>query len=206
MDHQYAVDANGAPVLLQGGASVVVPTRSGNPAHEVGSGRFGDGRKKEKDSKKGGSGNPQPQVDPSEGSDQRRRDAITDAARTLEDLSPAGVEQFVRRRWAGRRALNQDDIDAFAADARRQRVHDVVDALDFRIRKAVYGRAGTRQPHVVIPRGLQRKSLSGLEREELVMIFTRLHERGWSDQQIKRHGIRRLDTSDKRLAGLLSGS
>jgi hypothetical protein len=130
---------------------------------------------------------------------------VVDAARTLEDLSPAGVEQFVRRRWAGRRALTQEDIDAFAADAKVQRIHDVVDALDHRIRKAMSGRAGSRQPHVVIPRGLQRKSLAGLEREDLIKIFTRLRERGWSDQQIKRHGVRRLDTSDRRLQGLLKG-
>jgi hypothetical protein len=48
-------------------------------------------------------------------------------------------------------------------------------------------------PHVVIPRGLQRKSLAGLERDELLKIFTRLRERGWNNQQIKRHGVRRLD-------------
>lgn len=201
MKIEYAVDDNGAPVLLQGGASVVVPTRSGNPAHEVGSGRFGQGRKK--DDKKGSASKPQPQPDPSEGSDQRRRDAVVDAARTIEDLSPAGVESFVRKRWSGRRVLTQEEIDAFAADARRQRLHDVVDALDYRIRKAVYGRAGSRQSHLVIPRGLQRKSLAGLDREEVIMLFTRLRERGWSNQQIKRHGVRRLDTSDKRLQGLL---
>jgi len=199
---EYAVDENGAPVLLQGGASVVVPTRSGNPAHEVGNGRFGQGRKKD-DKKKGQASNPEPPPDPSEGSDQRRRDAVVDAARTLDDLSPAGVETFVRKRWSGRRALTQDDIDHFAADARVQRIHDVVDAIDFRLRKAVYGRSGSRQPHVVIPRGMQRKSLSGLEREELLMVFTRLRERGWSNQQIKRHGVRRIDDGDRRLQVLL---
>jgi hypothetical protein len=127
---------------------------------------------------------------------------VVEAARTLPDLSPAGVERFVRQRWAGRRALTQEDVDAFAADARRQRVHDVLDALDYRIRKAVYGRAGSRQPHVQIPRGLQRKSLAGLERDDLLQIFSRLREKGWSNQQIKRHGVRRLDT-DGTLKSLL---
>lgn len=203
MPLEFAVDDNGAPVLLQGGASVAFPTRSGNPKHEVTSGRFGAGGKPKDDKSSGGSTNAQPPPDPSEGSDQRRRDAVVDAARTLEDLSPAGVESFVRRRWAGRRALEQDDIDAFAADARRQRVHDVVDALDYRIRRAMNGRSGSRQPHLVIPRGLQRKSLAGLDREEVIMVFTRLRERGWSNQAIKRHGVRRLD-SGGRLQGLLS--
>jgi hypothetical protein len=195
-----AIDENGAPMLLVAGAAREVPTRSGNPAHQIASGQFG-GRRGKKDDKQPQS---QPQPDPGQGSDQRRRDAVVDAARTLEDLSPAGVERFVRGKWAGRRAITQADIDAFAADARTQRVHDVVDALDYRIRKAMTGRAGSRQPHVVIPRGLQRKSLAGLEREDLIKIFTRLRDRGWSDQQIKRHGVRRLDTGDKRLQGLLS--
>lgn len=195
---QPAVDESGAPLLLVGGAARVVPTRSGNPSHQVDSGQFGAGGKKN-DQK------PQPQADPSAGSEQRRRDAVTDAARTIEDLSPAGVEKFVRGRWSGRRAITQADIDAFSADARAQRLHDVVDALDYRIRKAISGRAGSRQPHVVIPRGLQRKSLSGLEREDVIKVFIRLRERGWSDQQIKRHGIRRLDSGDRRLQGLLQG-
>jgi hypothetical protein len=192
-----AVDEHGAPLLLVSGAVVSVPTRSGNDAHDPASGQFGNKGKKDDESKA--------QPDPSQGSDQRRRDAVVDAARTLSDLSPAGVEQFVRRRWSGRRALTQADIDAFAADARIQRVHDVVDALDYRIRKAVSGRSGSRQPHVVIPRGLQRQSLAGLERDDLVKIFARLRDRGWNDQQIKRHGVRRLDTGDRRLQGLLQG-
>lgn len=198
MKGELAIDEHGAPMLLDTGVSVVVPTKSGNPKHDR-AGRFGSGSTKPEEPGE----KEQPQEDPAAGSDQRRRDAIVDAARTLEDLSPAGVEAFVRRRWSGRRVLTQEDIDAFAADARRQRVHDVVDALDFRIRKAVEGRARSRLPHVTIPRGLQRKSLAGLEREELLMIFTRLRERGWSNQQIKRHGVRRLDDSNRRMQSLL---
>lgn len=199
MKVNHAIDRDGAPVLLLAGASIVVPTKSGNPAHDVGNGRFGaTGRPKKKVQP-----TDTPAPDPAQGSDQRRRDAVVDAARTLEDLSSAGVEKFVRQRWRSDRPLTSEDIDAFAADARRQRLHDVVDALDYRIRKAVYGRAGSRHMHVDIPRGIARKSLAGLERDDLLMVFQRLRERGWNIQQIKRHGIRRIDTSDKRLQGLL---
>jgi hypothetical protein len=196
---ESAIDENGAPLLLVAGASTVFPTKSGNPAHQIGSGRFGSvGRKSDKKKDQA------PAPDAAAGSEQRRRDAVVDAARTIEDLSPTGVEQFVRQRWRGDRAITQADIDAFAADARRQRIHDIVDALDYRIRKAVRGRAGSRYMHVDIPRGLARKSLAGLERDDLVTIFARLRDRGWNDQEIKRHGVRRLDTGDKRLQGLLS--
>jgi uncharacterized protein YdcH (DUF465 family) len=182
MKLEAAVDDNGAPLLLVAGAAVADPKPK--PEEEV---------------------KPQPKPDASQGSGQRRRDSVVDAARTLEDLSPAGVEQFVRRRWAGRRALAQEDIDTFSADARAQRLHDVVDALDHRIRKAVTGRAGSRQPHVVIPRGLQRKSLAALDAEEVTEVFARLRDRGWNTQQIKRYGIRRLDSNDGKLQGLLKG-
>jgi hypothetical protein len=190
---EAAVDERGAPLLLA--AVTVVPTRSGNSAHDVASGEFGSTGRRKKDE-------PQAQPDPARGSEQRRRDAVVDAARTLSDLTPAGVEAFVRKRWRGTRVLTREDIEAFAADARRQRVHDVADALDYRIRKAVSGRAASRVPHVSIPRGLRNKSLAGLDREELLIVFQRLRDRGWSNQEIKRHGVRRLD-SDGRMRSLL---
>lgn len=127
------------------------------------------------------------------GSQARRRDAVVDAARTLEDLSPEGVEQHVRRRWRGDRSITPQDIQSFSADARAQRVHDVADALDFRVRRAVYGRSGTKQPHVQIPRGIVGKSLASLDPEEKAAVVARLRDRGWSDAQIKRHGVRRID-------------
>jgi hypothetical protein len=43
-----AIDENGAPLLLVAGAAREVPTRSGNPAHQVASGQFGaHGKKKD---------------------------------------------------------------------------------------------------------------------------------------------------------------
>lgn len=198
-----AFDDSGAPILLVAGASVVVPTRSGNPAHEVGSGRFGRfGSKDEKEEQAPS----KPQPDPAEGSQERRRDAVVDAARSLASLEPSEIEKFMRSRWRGDRAITAADIASFAADVRTQRIHDVVDALDFRIRRAVNGRAGSKQTHVSIPRGLATKSLAGLEREDLLRVFQRLRDRGWNDRQIKRFGVRRIDSSDKRLQSLLSGS
>jgi hypothetical protein len=123
----------------------------------------------------------------------RRRDSVVDAARTLEDLSPAGVEAFVRRRWRGDRAVTAEDFASFSADARAQRVHDVADAIDHRIRKAVEGRAGSKQVHVSLPRGVGAKSLASLDPEEMAVVLERLRDRGWSNQQIHRHGVRRLD-------------
>jgi hypothetical protein len=139
---------------------------------------------------------------PDHGSVERRRDAVVDAARTLEDLSPQGVEAHVRRRWRGDRPLAPEDIHSFSVDARAQRVHDVADALDFRIRRAVHGRASTRRPHVSIPRGIVGKSLAALDPQEMGQVFTRLKQRGWTPQEIKKHGIRRFD-KDGKMSGIL---
>jgi hypothetical protein len=165
MTHRFAIDADGAPVLL---AAVEDP----QPEPEA----------------------PKPDVT-SQGSTARRRDAVIEAARTLEDLTPAGVEKLVRRRWRGDRAVTPQDVQSFATDARAQRVHDVVDALDFRIRRQVYGRAGSKQMHVSIPRGIISKSLASLDPKEVVDVVTRLRENGWTAQQIKRYGVRRVDRS-----------
>jgi hypothetical protein len=146
---------------------------------------------------------PTPERDPAVGSDRRRRDAVADAARTLEDLSPTGVEGLARRRWRGDRPITPQDLSSFSADARSQRVHDVVDALDHRIRRAVHGRAGSRQAHVSIPRGIVGRSLAVLEREELADVFSRLRDRGWSNQQVLRHGVRRFDTKERGMRKLL---
>lgn len=145
---------------------------------------------------------PEPKPDPGQGSEQRRRDAVVDAARTIDDLSPAGVEQFARRRWRGDRSITPEDVSSFASSAKQQRVHDVVDALDFRIRRDVLGRSGTKQMHVSIPRGIVGKSLSSLDGEELAAVFSRLRNRGWSEQQMLR-AVRRFDTKDKAMRNLI---
>jgi hypothetical protein len=141
-----------------------------------------------------------------ESSHRRRRDAVVDAARQVEDLSPAGVEQFARRRWRGDRPITPEDISAFSADARAQRVHDVVDALDFRVRRAVYGRAGSKQMHVSIPRGIVGKSLAALDGEEVAQVVERLRDRGWTDDQVRKHAVRRFLASNEHLGKLLSTS
>jgi len=146
-----------------------------------------------------------PAPDRAKGSDHRRRDAVVDAARTLEDLSPAGVEQHVRRRWRGDRAITPEDISSFSSDARAQRMHDVVDALDHRIHQAVHGRLNSKRTHVSIPRGVVKKSLSQLDGEEVATVVARLRDRGWSDQQIKRHGVRRFDADGRAIKALSKG-
>lgn len=113
----------------------------------------------------------------------RRRDAVVDAARTLEDLSVDGVRAFVTQRWSGRRVLEEGDVEQFAADARSQRISDVVDALDSRVRQGAMG-WGSRHVKVEMPRGWIRASLRSMTPEEKEQVRQRLHSRGWDEKTI----------------------
>jgi hypothetical protein len=181
--------SDGAPALELAGATVEDPnTRSGNPHHEVGTGRFGSGRRK--DPGKAPSGRRQVAEQSDESSVTRRRDAVVDAARTIEDLSADGVREFVQRRWRGTRALTDQDVEQFAIDAQRQRVEDVVDALDLRLRKAVLSRGGQGVVKIDFPRGLLRRTLSGLAADQVIQVLERLQQRGWRQQDVSRYVVR----------------
>jgi hypothetical protein len=197
------IDDTGAPALALAGATIVDPdAKSGNPHHEVGSGRFGYGpgktnRRRTQDRRAMTA--PPAQVD----SVQRRRDAVIDAARTLDDLSPTGVATFVRKRWSGTKVLTDADIQAFSNDALAQRLQDITDSLDYRVRKAVYGRGGAKVVKIEFPRGLARSTLRGLDNNQIATVLTRLRARGWSSDQLRRHIVRPFDDKDKRMAAEL---
>jgi hypothetical protein len=115
----------------------------------------------------------------------RRRDAVVDAARTLEDLSVEGVRRFVTQRWSGRRALEESDVESFASDARAQRVEDVVDALDSRVRQSALA-WGSRHVKVEMPRGWLRASLRAMNDAEKAVVLERLDARGWDEKTLSR--------------------
>lgn len=119
----------------------------------------------------------------------RRRDAVVDAARTLEDLSPDGVREHVARRARGTRVMTDDDVSSFSVDATKQRELDVADALDGRARRGVYGR---QDKHVVVsfPRGWLRRSLRSMGDDEVAAVLGRLRDRGWTQAQVDKYVIK----------------
>lgn len=189
MDYDLVIDADG-PALVLAGATVTDPdTKSGNDAHEIDSGRFGS---KPRAKAQGTRPASRAQVagirdNPTE---VRRRDAVVDAARTIMDLSPDGIREFVRKRWSGTKVLTDADVEAFSFDARRQRIDDAVDALDYRIRRSIFSRSNSRVVKVDFPRGLIRGSLRNMDDTEVNEVLQRLRYRGWTLQQVKKHVIR----------------
>lgn len=201
-------DEHGAPALLQGATTIDPNTRSGNPHHEISSGRFGrapGGGVRSRGSGPSRAPSPPslPPADKARSSQVRRRDALIDAARTLDDLSPDGVREFVTRRWAGTRVLTDSDVQSFSEDAQRQRIEDVIDALDYRVRRGVFGRQ--RIIRVELPRGLARQTIRGLSDDEISSVLRRLRERGWSADQLRKHVVRTFDDKDKRMTAELRG-
>jgi hypothetical protein len=130
----------------------------------------------------------------------RRRDAVVDAARTLEDLSPDGVRALVTRRWRGTKVLEEADVESFSADAVKQRELDVADALDSIARRGVYGR-GEKYVSVGWPRGWLRRSLRAMNDDEVAAVLGRLRDRGWTQGQIDTSVVRRYRSELSRRSG-----
>lgn len=127
-------DEQGFPVLLANvpGSGVVVMAKTaqtrGNKAHDSRSGKFAAGSKKTPDAVKP----PTPNVDPDAAAAQRRRrDAVRDAVRKFPELSDDNVRAFLDERVDD---VNIVDIDSFLLDARVQRLYDIADILDNRLK------------------------------------------------------------------------
>jgi hypothetical protein len=135
----------------------------------------------------------------------RRRDAVVDAARTIDDLSDTSTDlrDFIKRRWSGTRVLEESDIIDFSKDARRQRVEDVVDGLDHRVRDRVFGKQN-RSVKVVLPRGMARRELKAMSDDDLKAVVERLRARGWTTDQLRKHVAKGLDDERRRIVGSLA--
>jgi hypothetical protein len=168
------LDASGAPALLASSGKA-----DGAPGRASGAPSVGGG---------GGSGaSSESPPAAASGSDRRRRDAVADAARTLGDLSPQGVREFVVRRWRGARALEDSDVEQFSKDAIAQREDDLADALDSRLNRMNGGKATVaRVVRVTPPRAWLKRTLASLPDDQLAQVLLRLRARGWTEAQIKR--------------------
>jgi len=202
-DRDLVILDDGSPALLLQGATIRDhDTKSGNPNHVIGSGKFGSGPG-QKDRRKTGVDR---RVAPSRRSgdgqrpDQiRRRDAVVDAAREVEDITDErSMREFMRRRWTGTRAMTDADVTSFIADVRSQRIDDVIDALDNRVRSGVLKRS--KVANISFPRGWVKATMRGLTDPEILQVLNRLRSRGWSEQDVRQHVVNRFDDDRKRLA------
>ncbi len=125
----------------------------------------------------------------------RRQDAVRDAAREFDQMSEGDVREFLGGRVL--RDLTPAEIEIFVADVHEQRMHDLVDILDQRLRKKGLGKIlrGRRTVQISVPKGFARKSLNGLLDEEIRDLAIRLRAKGWTDEDLVRELIGRFHES-----------
>jgi hypothetical protein len=129
----------------------------------------------------------------------RRDDAVRDAAREFEsgsfDIGDAA--EFLQGKT--KRPLDDDELEGFMQDVEDQRINDLVDILDQRLRRGVFAGSkarGRRFVRVQAPKGFTRKTLNGLDDSQIKRIADRLSARGWTPPELDRHLVGRFN--DKR--------
>lgn len=162
---QIAYDSNGFPVLLAdvapAGVSKIDPNaKSGNPRHDVRSGKFSPG------------GGPKKRTDPPANVTRvdyaRMTDAVREAARQIPDLDEAKLMAFIQKRAQNPAAVN---IQAFMQMVSSQQMSDIVDVVAAQVGKV----SGLK---LTAPRGYLKKVLAGRSEDDIAEILERLQARG----------------------------
>jgi hypothetical protein len=176
--YQIQMDETGCPVMLAdvpgAGVSRVDPdATSGNPRHDIRSGKFGRGGA-------GGRREPPPaNVDPIEYA--RMIDAVRDAAREFDSPDVGDVKEFL----AGRaKAPDKVDIQQFLTLVQEQRKSDAVDILDQQLRSSGVLPRGRRKVRVAAPRGYVRRLIGSLDGDQLGEIMHRLAAKGHDPEDV----------------------
>ena len=180
-----ALDDRGFPVLMADVApaniSKIAPGQaSGNPLHDIRSGKFGAGKTAPTPPAVPQLG-PQapPNVDPIEW--KRFTDAVRTAAREFDNPKIADIQDFINAHAKNPQAV---DPTEFLAAVQEQRVSDLVDALDHQLRQGGSLPTGKRRMRLVTPRGYLRKIINFSTPEQLAEVSHRLESLGHDPQQV----------------------
>lgn len=193
-------DEQGFPVLLANvppaNISNIAPGQaSGNPLHDIRSGKFGAGSTAPQPA-----GTPQlgPQapanVDPLEW--KRFTDAVRTAAREFDNPQIADIQDFINAHAKNPQAV---DPAKFLAAVQEQRISDIVDALDHQLRQGGSLPTGKRRMRIVTPRGYLRKIIGSSTPVQLAEVSHRLESLGHDPQQIDKFLKARVPTAQHSL-------
>ena len=191
----YGVDENGFPVLLADVAPANISKRaatqkSGNPLHDIRSGKFGAGKTAPQKTVPLHGPQAPPNVDPVEW--KRFTDAVRTAAREFDNPQISDVQDFINAH-----AKNPQAVDAqqFLAAVQEQRLNDLVDALDHQLRGAGSIQTGRRRLRIVTPRGYLRKLLNTATPEQMAEVAHRLESLGHDPEQVDKFLKNRVPAS-----------
>jgi hypothetical protein len=194
-DRLILPDEQGFPVLLanvpNAGVSRVDPNAtSGNPRHDVHSGKFGSGRRNKRPTSAPAG------VDPIEW--RRRIDAVRDAARSLgETFDVDDVREFL----AGRtnRALDEAELNDFLSDIQAARMNDILDILDAQLRGKIEGvRRTRRKVRVTASKDYLNSAVRALTDDQLLELHNRLVAKGYPLQRVTNHLISKIGKGERR--------
>lgn len=147
---------------------------SGNPNHDVRSGKFGDGSSKKQVK-------PPANVDPLAYA--RMMDAVRDAAREFDDPKEGDIREFIKGRATAPEAV---DIAAFYAAVQEQRLSDLVDMLDQSMRSGGPMKRGRRKVRLSAPKGYMRKMIGKMDSDNLAQLMHRLEGMGHDRDEVEK--------------------
>lgn len=188
---QMAVDANGFPVLLANvpgsGTALVDPNaKSGNPAHDTKSGKFGStGTKPD-------SAHPPGNVDPIEFA--RMMDAARDAAREFDFPQEGDIREFLVGRAKN---PGQVDVPGFLKMVLAQKLNDLVDLIDDQMRASGPLARGRRRVRVVSPKSYVKRAFSKLDDGGVAELMHRLEARGHDPADVEQFVLGRVKKADR---------
>lgn len=157
-------------------------TRSGNPAHDIRSGKFG-----------GGGARPQRRPIPANTDPlaySRMLDKVREAARTLDTVDEQAVQSFIDDRA---NAPEQVDIQNFMNMVTEQRKADLLDIIDTSMREAEPGE----RIRISAPPGLLRSYMRALGPDHVAEIMTRLEGMGHKKAEVNAFFDSRIKAVDE---------
>lgn len=148
--------------------------KSGNPNHDVNSGKFGDGSQPKQKTDR------PPNTSVEEYA--RMMDAVREAAREFDNPQEGDIREFL----AGRaKAPDQVDVQNFIEMVNAQRLNDLVDMLDQQLRQSGPLARGRRKVRVSAPRGYVRKYLRSADSPLVQQLSMRLVAMGHNEGDVK---------------------
>jgi hypothetical protein len=118
----------------------------------------------------------------------RRMAAVRDAARELEDWTPQTAQTFLAARVAN---VNAVDINQFLADVQWQRIYDLADVLDAKVR--------TKLPvRLLAQAGWTKRIFTGLDTAQASHLVKIVEGRGWDVEDIKKEIVAKVKNVELR--------
>lgn len=193
---KFWIDDKGFPILTladvpNAGASTKDPdAASGNPQHDVRSGKFASGSQQ---------GDPQENIPANTDDAQaflRQQDAVRDIAREMDELASGDIQELLAGRLT--RPLSQEEMSQFLQSVRQQRINDLVDMLDWQFRNLIETvKRGRRRVRLTAPRGWIRKTFNAMSDDEVLSVINRLEARGHSREDLQRTILGRIRKKDR---------